>query len=86
MHCDLTGRLIWYRLESAVGHGDCDEECHDQLTHLVSVHIRSRYADAFRLNTNDSSIPYTGPDNQKAAVYMHHLLGRAYAKYMKSRR
>ena len=66
--------------------GDCDEECNDQLSHLVSVHIRSRYADGFKVNTNDTSFAYSGPDNQKSAAYMHHLLARGYDKYLKAHR
>lgn len=65
--------------------GDCDSECDDQLQHLVSVHIRSRYSQEYAVNANDTDFHHTGPDQHRPASYMHFALDKWYRKFCKAR-
>ncbi len=73
------------RLQAATQGGDCDDECDDQLRHLVSVHIRSRYSGDYVVNATDTEFRHTGPDQHKPASYMHFALNKWYMKFRKAR-
>ena len=64
---------------------DCDEELDDQMRHLVSVHIRSRYAADYKVDGNDTDFRHIGPDHHRAASYMHYALNKWYKKFRRAR-
>ncbi|DBB15395.1 TPA: hypothetical protein ACH3X3_003627 [Trebouxia sp. C0006] len=76
---------VLQRLQTAVHGGDCDSECDDQLQHLVSVHIRSRYSQEYAVNANDTDFRHVGPEHHRPASYMHFALDKWYMKFRKAR-
>ena len=66
--------------------GDCDDQCDDQLQHLVSVHIRSRYSGDYVVNsTENPEFHHSGPEQHKPASYMHFALNKWYMRFRKVR-
>ena len=82
---DANEVLCFCRLQTAVHGGDCDSECDDQLQHLVSVHIRSRYSQEYAVNANDTDFRHVGPEHHRPASYMHFALDKWYMKFRKAR-
>ena len=62
---------------------DCDDEMDDQLRHLVSVHIRSRYSTDYPTGANETDFQHSGPEQHRPAAYMHYALHRWYTKFRK---
>ena len=73
------------RLQSCVAGADCDDEIDDQLRHLVSVHIRSRYSADLLVDGNDTEFWHVGPDHHRPASYMHYALHKWYTKFRKAK-
>lgn len=82
----LWDRYEWFcRLQDCVGGADCDAEVDDQLQHLVSVHIRSRYSTEYPIGENETDFQHSGPELHRPASYMHYALHKWYVKFRKAR-
>ena len=65
----------------------CDAQCEDQLQHIISVHLRTRYL-ASELNEEEVSanlVNYEGSPDHKPAVYLHHSFQRLWTQYNNAR-
>lgn len=74
------------RLESALA-GRCDEQCEDQLQHVISVHLRTRYlaSELSEAEVSASLENYEGSPDHKPAVYLHHKFQRLWTQYNSAR-
>ena len=81
----LIALLSLCRLQSCVAGADCDAECDDQLQHLISVHIRSRYSTDLSVDGNDPEFRHLGPEHHRPASYMHYALHKWHTKFRKAR-
>ena len=74
------------RLELALA-GRCDEQCEDQLQHVISVHLRTRFL-ALELSEEEVSASldkYEGSPDHKPAVYLHHKFQKLWSQYNSAR-
>ena len=74
------------RLESAL-QGDCSYDCEDQLQHVISVHLRTRYL-AAEISQEEVAVhepDYEGSLDHKPAVFLHHKIERLWKKYSSAR-
>lgn len=74
------------RLQFAL-EGKCDEQCEDQLQHVISVHLRTRFL-ASELSEEEVSASldnYEGSPDHKPAVYLHHKFQKLWLQYNASR-
>ena len=74
------------RLELALL-GGCDVECEDQLQHLLTVHLRTRYL-ANDMNPAEVSghlHNYEGSEDHKPAVYLHSRFNDLLSRYSAAR-
>ncbi|KAK9847910.1 hypothetical protein WJX84_006722 [Apatococcus fuscideae] len=71
--------------------GECDAECDDQLQHIITVHIRSRYADREVDNATISKAVAQDetmrlmPEEHRPAAWFHYAIGNLYLEYTKAR-
>ncbi|KAK9837693.1 hypothetical protein WJX74_003187 [Apatococcus lobatus] len=74
------------RLERAI-EGWCGEECEDELAHIMTVHIRNRYAkddvDKKRMAA-DKALKHV-PKEHRPAVHLHHRLSDLWQRYAQLR-
>ena len=78
------------RLQKAF-RGECDAECDDQLQHIITVHIRSRYAEREVDNAtiaqavaSDETMQLM-PVEHRPAAWFHYAIGNLYLEYTKAR-
>ena len=74
------------RLELALL-GGCDVECEDQLQHLLTVHLRTRY---LANDMNPAEVAghlhnYEGSEDHKPAVYLHSRFNDLLSRYSAAR-
>ena len=74
--------LIYCRLTYSLTKGHCSKDCEDALQHMISVHIRSRYAARDIVPDEIQKFAFDGPEDHKASVYMQSKLASLYDKYM----
>lgn len=82
----LCVQFVPCRLELALT-GKCNEQCEDQLQHVISVHLRTRYL-ASELNEDEVSanmVNYEGSPDHKPAAYLHHSFQRLWTRYNHAR-
>ena len=78
------------RLQKAF-RGECDAECDDQLQHIITVHIRSRYADrevdnaTIALAVASDETMQLMPAEHRPAAWFHYAIGNLFLDYVKAR-
>lgn len=79
---EQKSKLYVCRIESAL-QGKCSFECEDQLQHVLSIHLRTRYL-AAELSQDEiarNEPDYEGSPDHKPAVFLHHKIERMWQKY-----
>ncbi|KAK9816501.1 hypothetical protein WJX72_001161 [[Myrmecia] bisecta] len=82
---DPTGTIG--RLETALAGTGCDDICHDQLKHTLTVHVRSRYAATELFGGAAADAAQDGPPKFRAAVHLIEqlsILGEQYVNKQRS--
>lgn len=67
--------------------GWCGNECEDQLAHIMTVHIRNRYAKDEvdnRVMAADKALKHV-PKEHRPAVHLHHRLADLWQRYAELR-
>lgn len=70
------------RLHYSLTKGHCSKDCEDALQHMISVHIRSRYAIGDVVPDEMANFAYDGPEDHKASVFVQTKLSTLYDQYM----
>ncbi len=71
--------------------GECDSECDDQLQHIITVHIRSRYAEREVDNATIAKAVAADetmnlmPVEHRPAAWFHYAIGNLWLEYNKAR-
>ena len=87
---DRAPVLLQRRLHKAF-RGECDAECDDQLQHIITVHIRSRYADrevdnaTIALAVASDETMQLMPAEHRPAAWFHYAIGNLFMDYVKAR-
>ena len=70
---------ILHRLQQSLAEGSCGEDCEESLQHMITTHIRARYAvSEVSPNQAPSSITY----QHQAIVQLQHRLSTLFQQYM----
>ncbi|KAL3155976.1 hypothetical protein ABBQ32_012968 [Trebouxia sp. C0010 RCD-2024] len=70
------------RLQYSLNKGHCSKDCEDSLQHMISSHIRARYAIGDVLPDEVQNFTYTGAEEHRATVYIQHRLSTLFQEYM----
>lgn len=70
------------RLHYSLTKGHCSKDCEDSLQHMLTTHIRSRYAVGDVLPEEVANFTYGGPDEHRATVYLQYKLATMFDDYM----
>ena len=73
------------RLQYSLTKGHCSKDCEDSLQHMISSHIRSRYAIGDVLPNEVQKFTYGGPEEHRSTVYLQHRLATLYQDYMEKK-
>ncbi len=73
------------RLHYSLTKGHCSKDCEESLQHMVTTHIRARYAVGDVIPQDVQNFTYGGPEEHRATVYLQHKLATMYDRYMEKK-
>ena len=73
------------RLQYSLTKGHCSKDCEDSLQHMISSHIRSRYANGDVLPDEVKNFTYRGLEEHRATVFLQHRLASLFQDYMEKK-
>ncbi|DBB03610.1 hypothetical protein WJX82_006761 [Trebouxia sp. C0006] len=73
------------RLQYSLTKGHCSKDCEESLQHMLTTHIRARYAVGDVIPQDVQNFTYGGPEEHRATVYLQHKLATMYDRYMEKK-